>query len=197
MGIGPAWSPFPGLLPLAFLAMLTLPPEPITAQEELRAFVGAHLLPIVGPEVEDGVLLLRGTRIQLVGPRSEVATPTGAQVHDLTGRWLMPGLVDSHSQLGRGNGGDRSSPLHPDVRTLDALVRAEFLKAREYRHRLQAAEDDPSQQPARILCLDHRVGSLKPGKDGDPVLFEGDPFEYATRVCGVIIEGEVVSRECR
>ena len=51
--------------------------------------------------------------------------------------------------------------------------------------------------PARILGLDHRVGSLEPGKDGDLVLFNGDPFEYTTRVCGVIIEGEVVSRECR
>jgi imidazolonepropionase-like amidohydrolase len=51
--------------------------------------------------------------------------------------------------------------------------------------------------PARILGLDHRVGSLEVGKDGDLVLFDGDPFEYTTRVCGVVIEGEVVSTECR
>jgi imidazolonepropionase-like amidohydrolase len=50
--------------------------------------------------------------------------------------------------------------------------------------------------PARILGVDHRVGSLEPGKDGDLVLFDGDPFEYLTRVCAVILEGEVVEEAC-
>lgn len=50
---------------------------------------------------------------------------------------------------------------------------------------------------ARILGLDHRIGSITPGKDADLVLFEGDPFEYTTRVCAVLIEGEVVSDSCR
>lgn len=49
---------------------------------------------------------------------------------------------------------------------------------------------------ARILGLDERVGSLEPGKDGDVVVYDGDPFEYASRVCTVVIEGEVVSEEC-
>ena len=49
---------------------------------------------------------------------------------------------------------------------------------------------------ARILGIDHRVGSLEVGKDGDVVVFDGDPFEYVSRVCGVVIEGEVVSEEC-
>jgi imidazolonepropionase-like amidohydrolase len=50
--------------------------------------------------------------------------------------------------------------------------------------------------PARILGVDDRVGSIEVGKDGDLVLFDGDPFEYLTRVCGVIIEGEVTDSEC-
>jgi imidazolonepropionase-like amidohydrolase len=49
---------------------------------------------------------------------------------------------------------------------------------------------------ARILGLDDRVGSLEPGKDGDLVVYDGDPFEYVSRVCAVIIEGEVVSEAC-
>ena len=40
---------------------------------------------------------------------------------------------------------------------------------------------------ARILAVDERVGSLQVGKDGDIVLFDGDPFEYATHVCGVVV----------
>ncbi len=51
-------------------------------------------------------------------------------------------------------------------------------------------------QAARILGIDDRVGSLAPGKDADLVLFDGDPFEYTTRVCGVIIDGEPVQQTC-
>ncbi|HEX7117274.1 MAG TPA: amidohydrolase family protein [Longimicrobiales bacterium] len=50
---------------------------------------------------------------------------------------------------------------------------------------------------ARILGIDDRVGSLEPGKDGDVVLFNGDPFEYTSHVCTVLIEGRVVSQRCR
>lgn len=50
---------------------------------------------------------------------------------------------------------------------------------------------------ARLLDIDDRVGSLEIGKDGDLVLFSGDPFEYLTQVCGVVIEGEVLSETCK
>lgn len=50
---------------------------------------------------------------------------------------------------------------------------------------------------ARILGVDDRVGSLAAGKDADLVLFDGDPFEYTTHVCGVIVDGAVVSETCR
>ena len=50
---------------------------------------------------------------------------------------------------------------------------------------------------ARILGVDTRVGSLERGKDGDVALFDGDPFEYTSHVCGVIIEGRVLNETCR
>lgn len=50
---------------------------------------------------------------------------------------------------------------------------------------------------ARILGVGDRVGSIEVGKDADLVLFDGDPFEYTSHVCGVIIEAEVQTRECR
>ena len=50
---------------------------------------------------------------------------------------------------------------------------------------------------ARILGVDNRVGSLESGKDGDVVLFDGDPFEYTSHVTGVIINGKVVSQQVK
>ena len=50
---------------------------------------------------------------------------------------------------------------------------------------------------ARIIGVDKRVGSIEKGKDADMVLFDGDPFEYTTHVCGVIINGTVASDTCK
>jgi imidazolonepropionase-like amidohydrolase len=50
---------------------------------------------------------------------------------------------------------------------------------------------------ARVLGIADRVGSLEAGKHGDVVLFDGDPFEYTSKVCAVIIEGRAVREGCR
>ncbi|MBB6612729.1 amidohydrolase family protein [Pontibacter sp. Tf4] len=50
--------------------------------------------------------------------------------------------------------------------------------------------------PAKMLGQYGRVGSLEKGKDADVVLFDGDPFEYTTHVCTVLVNGTVVSEEC-
>jgi imidazolonepropionase-like amidohydrolase len=49
---------------------------------------------------------------------------------------------------------------------------------------------------ASVLGIEDRVGSLDVGKRGDVVLFDGDPFEYTTHVCGVVIDGVVASEQC-
>jgi imidazolonepropionase-like amidohydrolase len=51
--------------------------------------------------------------------------------------------------------------------------------------------------PAKLLGVEKRVGSIQKGKDADLVLFNGDPFEYLTKVCGVFIEGVAVKEGCR
>lgn len=51
--------------------------------------------------------------------------------------------------------------------------------------------------PATLLGLEKRIGSLEKGKDADIVLYNGDPFEYLTKVCMVFINGELVSDNCK
>ena len=48
-----------------------------------------------------------------------------------------------------------------------------------------------------MLGIDARVGSIDKGKDADLVLYNGDPFEYLTKVCGVMIDGVMVKEGCR
>jgi imidazolonepropionase-like amidohydrolase len=46
--------------------------------------------------------------------------------------------------------------------------------------------------PARLLGIENKVGSIEKGKDADIAMFDGDPFEYTTHVSAVLIDGEVV-----
>ncbi len=84
------------------------------------AFIGGRILPMTGPPIERGVLVVQGGKITVVGPEG-TQIPMGARTNDMTGRVLMPGLVDTHSHVGSVAGGDGSSPIQPEVRVLDAL----------------------------------------------------------------------------
>ena len=69
------------------------------------AFVGARIVTVEGDRViEDGTVVVRGNRIEAVGPRAEVAVPRGAEVIDVAGATIMPGIVDVHAHGHFGSG---------------------------------------------------------------------------------------------
>ena len=105
---------------LALLAVTALA-SPAAAQEKPRAFVGARLLPIDGPAIEDGVLVVHGGKIVAIGPRETTLLPSGSERVDMSGRTLMPGLICTHSHIGEPAAGDSSGPIHPGVRVLDSI----------------------------------------------------------------------------
>ncbi len=45
---------------------------------------------------------------------------------------------------------------------------------------------------ARICRVDERVGSLKPGKDADIAIFNGNPVETLTKTLYTVIDGEII-----
>lgn len=97
---------------------------------EIRAFAGATLIPIDGPEISDGVLLIEDGRVRAAGARDAVRIPRGAKVTELeAGSVIMPGIVDTHSHVGEVSGADRSAPIQPEARALDSLnVRSSGIK---------------------------------------------------------------------
>ncbi len=91
------------------------------AQDTTMAFINARIIPIVGPTIEQGTLIVRSGKITAVGDAQTVRPPSGATIVDLAGKTVMPGLVDTHSHIGEGSGADGSNPIQPDVRLLDGL----------------------------------------------------------------------------
>jgi imidazolonepropionase-like amidohydrolase len=64
------------------------------------AVVGATLIAGTGsPPVREAVVVMRDGRFACAGPRSTCEVPSDARVIDGTGRWLLPGLIDTHVHL--------------------------------------------------------------------------------------------------
>lgn len=93
----------------------------LAAQEKPTAFLGAQIIPVAGDPIEHGVLVVQHGKITLVGDARTVRLSSDVTVIDATGKVIMPGLIDSHSHIGGGSGGDGSGPIQPDTRVLDSF----------------------------------------------------------------------------
>lgn len=71
------------------------PPEKGTV-----AITGATLLLGTGKRIETGTLIFTDGKITAVGPASSVKVPKGATVVDGRGKFVTPGIIDTHSHMG-------------------------------------------------------------------------------------------------
>ena len=102
-------------------ALLLLATAAVTGQTRPTAFINARIIPIVGQPIEQGILLVQDGKIKAVGDARTVRLSADVQTVDLSGKTIMPGLVDTHSHIGDGSGADGSGPIQPDVRILDGI----------------------------------------------------------------------------
>lgn len=100
------------------LATLTLSAP---AQEKPVAFTGAQIIPVTGAPIENGLLLVQHGKILAVGEAATIRLSGEVELIDVTGKVIMPGLVDSHSHIGGGSGADGSGPIQPETRVLDSF----------------------------------------------------------------------------
>lgn len=112
----------PRTLTAAALLLAAAAGAPFHAHAQDRPLVlrGATILPITAQPIQNGVLVVQGGKIVAVGG-ADTPVPAGADVVDAAGKIIMPGLVDTHSHIGGGDGGDKSQPMHPSVRILDTI----------------------------------------------------------------------------
>lgn len=109
------------LLQWGLILLVVLGTTQLHAQEQAHVFEGAEIIPITGEPIENGVLVVQDGSIVAVGEAGDVRIPRNAVRIEATGNVIMPGLVDTHSHIGEGDGGDGSSSLHPDVRIMDTI----------------------------------------------------------------------------
>lgn len=76
--------------------------QPVYTATGVTAFVGGRVISMRDAEnreevIEDGAVIVDGDRIRAVGARADVAIPTDARVIDVSGKTLIPGIVDAHA----------------------------------------------------------------------------------------------------
>ena len=72
----------------------------VSVDAPVVALVHARLIDGTGrPARDDQTVIIEGERIARVGPSASVAVPAGAQVVDLSGHTLMPGIVGMHNHM--------------------------------------------------------------------------------------------------
>jgi imidazolonepropionase-like amidohydrolase len=106
---------------IAWLFTAALAAFPARGADRPVAFVGGEVLPIAGPPIPAGTVVVAAGKIAAVGPTATTPVPADAERIDCAGKVIMPGLIDTHSHVGGGWGGDASGPIQPDVRILDSI----------------------------------------------------------------------------
>jgi imidazolonepropionase-like amidohydrolase len=81
--------------------------------------------------IDDATILIEGERIAQVGPSDEVTVPDGATVHEMDGKYVIPGLIDGHVHFFQSGG----LYTRPDVIDLRA-VRSYTEELRRIKERL-------------------------------------------------------------
>jgi len=108
------------------LACLALAAAPAFLQAQL-AVRGDKVYTMSGTPINDGVILIRGGKIERTGPASQVSVPSGYKL--LRAKVVTPGLVDAHSTVGLTgylnqpqdqDMLEKSAPIQPELRAIDA-----------------------------------------------------------------------------
>jgi imidazolonepropionase-like amidohydrolase len=93
------------LMAVAALGIYSMSAQVAAQAGAVALYEGARV--IVGdgsPAIENAAILVQGGRVLAIGPRGQVQAPAGATRVDLTGKTVIPGLVNTHQHIGPGRG---------------------------------------------------------------------------------------------
>ena len=107
--------------------MAVLAASPAAGTAQVKAFIGARLIDGTGaPPVENAVVVVRDGKVLAAGPRAQVEVPARAERIDVSGRTIIPGLINAHGHVGETVG----LKSGPELYTADNVLRQLRLYAR-------------------------------------------------------------------
>jgi len=111
-----------GAAGVAVLAMAAIHGGGAEVRAQTVALTGGLVFPISSEPVEGGTVLMVDGRIAAVG--ADVDIPAGAEVVDVTGSVVMPGIVDAMSYYGLAaeDMNEVPTPLTPELRIIEAFA---------------------------------------------------------------------------
>jgi imidazolonepropionase-like amidohydrolase len=94
------------------------------------ALVGGTVHPVSGPEISNGVVIVRNGRITAVGPASQISVPDELATVEATGKHVYPGMIDpltnlgifEFGQVGQATDVSETGQYNPHVRAISAVV---------------------------------------------------------------------------
>jgi imidazolonepropionase-like amidohydrolase len=99
------------------------------------AITGGYVVPVAGEPIDGGTVVIQDGKITAVGPAGTTEIPDGIEVVDASGRWVLPGFVESHGHVGVHEeaigwaGADTNEMTNPNgarMRALDAINPADL-----------------------------------------------------------------------
>ena len=83
------------------------------------ALKGGTILTITNGTIENGTIVIQGGKITAIG--KDLVVPDGIEVIDVTGKFVMPGIIDSHSHIALTDVNEATDPVTPQIWMWEAL----------------------------------------------------------------------------
>lgn len=105
---------------LSLAVILVLLALPVKAQD--LVLKGGTVITITGGTISNGTVVIQKGKITAVG--RDVAIPAGIDVIDVSGKYVMPGLIDSHSHIALSwdDINEATDPVTPQIWMREALI---------------------------------------------------------------------------
>jgi imidazolonepropionase-like amidohydrolase len=169
------------------------PPTPSTPSMPIATdavlFEGARLIPGDGsPSIPDAAFLVERGRITRIGIKGQMGLPTGATRVDLTGKTVMPTLVDAHVHPGFQKGLTYEAKNYTYDNIVDdlnralyfgvAVVQSQGIERGDITYRIRADQRAGRTGGARLMIAGRGIGGPNSGP-GDPA-YAGIAYEVTT-----------------
>jgi imidazolonepropionase-like amidohydrolase len=114
-------------LPVLVTVLMAAPVTPQSSRNGAVLYDGARLIVGDGSSpIESGAFLVQNGRITAIGPRASVTAPKGAQHVDLSGKTVMPAMINVHVHIGYEGYTSWGAQNYTPQNVLDHLQREAF-----------------------------------------------------------------------